>query len=86
MMVADPSECIDSNNILPAIHKNFKTIEEKPFGGNLLMSALKDIAHHFVQLDARKKEILDDLFKLEDEYIKDNPSDFVFGIYEKIRT
>lgn len=83
MIVADPSECVDSNNILPGIHKNFKTLEEKKYGGNILMSALKDISHHFVTLDDKKKAILDSLFKFEDDYLKENPSDFIFGVYEK---
>ncbi len=83
MIIADPSECIDSHHILPVIHKNFTTLEEKPFGGSLLMSALKDISHHFIELDERKEKVLNDLFHLEDEYLNANSSDFIFGIYEK---
>jgi len=83
MIIADPSECVDSSSILPAIHKNFKTIEEKPYGGNILMNVLKDISHHFVNPDTRRKEILKELFAFEDAYLKENQSDFVFGIYQK---
>lgn len=82
MYIADPSECIDSGSIMPSIHKHFNTIIERPYGGNLLMSALRDISHHFYQLDEEKEKILNSLFLLEDEYLQDNPSDFVFGIYE----
>lgn len=81
--MADPSECVDSSSILPSIHSRFKTVVEKPYGGNILMNALKDIAHHFVDLDAEKKEVLDRLFALEDEYLESHPSDFVFGVYKK---
>lgn len=84
MIIADPSECIDSAMILPAIHANFKTVVEKPYGGNILMNALKDISHHFADLDAPKTEVLESLFAFEDEYLKTNPSDFVFGVYEKL--
>lgn len=82
MIAADPSECVDSISILPAIHRYFNVIEEKPYGNNLLQSALKDIAHHFVNTDAEKKEILEKIFNLEDEFLKTHKSDFVFGIYQ----
>jgi len=84
MIIADPSECIDSENILPTIKKYFKTLEEKPYGGNILMNTLKDISHHFTTLNKEKKQILDDLFDFEDQYLLENHSDFIFGIYEKV--
>ncbi|QDO92507.1 class I SAM-dependent methyltransferase [Formosa sediminum] len=84
MILADPSECVDSVSILPAIHSNFHTIIEKPYGGNILMNVLKDISHHFINLDSDNNQILEKLFSLEDEYLKNNPSDFIFGIYQKI--
>jgi len=83
MIVADPSECVESENILPAIHRHFSVVEEKSYGGNLLMPVLKDIAHHFLQPEERKREILTRLFELEDVYLKKHTSDFVFGIYQK---
>lgn len=84
MYIADPSECADSENILPTIHENFKIIEEKPYGGNLLMSALKDISHHFIESDNHKTKILEELFNLEDKFLEKNKSDFIFGVYQKI--
>lgn len=83
MIIADPSECVDSSSIMPAIHKHFKTVIEKPYGGNLLMSVLRDISHHFYELNAEKEVILNELFELEDNYLQSNTSDFVFGIYKK---
>lgn len=85
MIIADPSECVDSASILPAIHSNFLTIIEKPYGGNILMNVLKDISHHFVNLDSNKNLILEKLFSLEDEYLTKNKSDFIFGIYQNYR-
>ena len=82
MILADPSECIDSSSILPTIHTHFKTIDERPYGGNILMHVLKDISHHFTELNSEKNQILDSLFKFENEYLKDKSSDFVFGIYQ----
>ncbi|MDG1760520.1 MAG: class I SAM-dependent methyltransferase [Flavobacteriaceae bacterium] len=84
MIISDPSECIDSESILPTIHSNFQTLLEKPFGGNILMSTLKDISHHFVELTPKKNQILEELFLFEDEYLSSNPSDFIFGIYKNI--
>lgn len=81
MILADPSECIDSAAIMPALHRHFKTVIEKPYGGNLLMNVLKDIAHHFIELDSNKQAVLDKLIQQEEAYLKNNPSDFVFGVY-----
>ena len=84
MIIADPSECIDSDNILPSINKYFEKVVEKPYGGNLLMHVLKDISHHFVDLNGEKKKILDELFRFEDAYLLTHPSDFIFGVYKKL--
>lgn len=82
MIVADPSECIDSKNILPALHHHFEVKTEKAYGGNIIANALKDIAHHFYELNPENKAILNDLFAFEDEYLKTHTSDFVFGVYQ----
>ena len=82
MILADPSECIDSESILPTIHTHFNTIDERPYGGNILMHVLKDISHHFITMDDEKKQIIDSLFEFEDEYLQNQPSDFLFGIYQ----
>lgn len=82
MVLADPSECIDSANIMPSIHQNYNTVYEAKYGGNILMLVLKDIAHHFIDLNQEKKEVLDCLFNFEDTYLKNHKSDFIFGVYE----
>lgn len=83
MIQADPSECIDSINILPSIYRHFKPIVEKPYGGNILMNVLKDISHHFVETNSEKEIVLNNLFEFEDNYLKSNTSDFIFGVYQK---
>jgi ubiquinone/menaquinone biosynthesis C-methylase UbiE len=83
MIISDPSECIESNNIVPSIKKYFSPMVEKGYGGNLLMPALKDISHHFVDLDEKKKLCLEKLFEYENQYLVNNESDFLFGIYQK---
>ena len=75
--------CIDSASIIPSLHKDFNPIVEKGFGGNILMNVLKDLSHHFVDTNEEKIEILNALFEFEDDYLKSNKSDFVFGIYQK---
>jgi len=82
MFIADPSECVESEKILPVIHDNFKIMYEAPYGGNILMNSLKDISHHFVEINKEKEIVLNRLFDFEDQYLKKNSSDFVFGIYE----
>ena len=47
------------------------------------MNVLKDISHHFVVINTEKEKILTSLFQFEDEYLKSNKSDFVFGVYQK---
>ena len=64
------------------IHQNFNTLIENPFGGSILSSVLKDIADHFFSVNAEKQEILETLFKIEDNYLKKNQSDFIFGMYK----
>jgi ubiquinone/menaquinone biosynthesis C-methylase UbiE len=83
MIVSDPSECVESEKILPTIYRYFKTGEEKAYGGNLIMPVLKDISQNFVHLDGAKTQSLETIFACEDRYLKHHPSDFIFGIYEK---
>ena len=83
MKIADPSECIDSAAILPSVYRYFNIDVERPYGGNILMPALKDIAHHFVAEDTRSMESLQRIMDYEDQYLLDHSSDFVFGIYTK---
>lgn len=84
MIMADPSEAVNSENILPKIKKYFKTLEEKPYGGNILHLTLKDISHNFIEANDESVRLLNNLFKIEDEFLaKGNKSDFVFGVYSK---
>ncbi len=83
MVLADPSECVDSLSILPALHRWFIPVIEKPYGANVLKYALKDIAHHFQDFNVEKKKILDTIFKIEDELLKKIDSDYIFGVYKK---
>lgn len=80
-LLSDPSESIESQQILPLLHQYFNVIEEKKLGGNILHLLLKDIAHHFVKPDQVAFEVLERLFDAEDRFILKRSSDFIFGIY-----
>ncbi|MBX3043219.1 MAG: class I SAM-dependent methyltransferase [Candidatus Kapabacteria bacterium] len=83
MFVSDPSEAVDSENILPALRKYFEPIYEKFYGGNLLMHILKDIAHNFYEQNEETKSLLTKLFMIEDELINiEKKSLMMFGIYK----
>lgn len=83
MILADPSECVDSESIIPALHRHFEVVEERPYGGNLLMLALKDIAHHFIDTHPESERVLERLFAAEDAYLENHESDFIYGVYRK---
>jgi hypothetical protein len=83
MLISDPSECVESERILPEIHRLFTTVEEKGYGGNILMPLLKDLSHHFMSCGPQEEATLRTLFALEDEYLQRHTSDYHFGIYTK---
>lgn len=83
MLMIDPSEAIDSESILPALHQKFKVIEEKKIGWDITHILLKDIAHNFLQDDVQTKTLLSYIFEKEDQYLASTErSDAIFGIYQ----
>jgi ubiquinone/menaquinone biosynthesis C-methylase UbiE len=84
MLIVDPSEAVDSESILPAIHKHFKTIEEKNMGWDITHLLFKDIAHNFLDEDEATLALIDSIFEHEDQYLSETGrSDAVFGVYRK---
>lgn len=84
MFLVDPSEAIDSESILPSLHKYFNIVEEKKVGTDILHILLKDISHNFLSKDAETQNLLSHLFEQEDEYLRETgKSDYVFGIYTR---
>lgn len=83
MLAVDPSEAIDSDKIVPSLHKHFKIIEEKQVGWNILHILLKDIAHNFLIKDEETQDLIQYLFNKEDEFLDNkSKSDAIFGIYK----
>lgn len=84
MFLDDPSEAIDSESIIPSIHKYFQIIEERKIGWDISHLLFKDIAHNFLNKDYETQSLLSYLFDKEDEYLSETGrSDSVFGIYQK---
>ena len=84
MILVDPSEAIDSESIIPSIHKHFKIIEEKKIGWDILHLLLKDISHNFLSKDNETQLLLSYLFEQEDKYLlMTGKSDALFGVYRK---
>ena len=82
MLLADPSEAAESDRIVPALRRHFRPLEEAALGGNILTLVLKDIAHHFMRDDdPETRALLNELFRLEDAFLAQHPSDLLFGVY-----
>lgn len=80
MILSDPSECVDSESILPVLRNAFNEVEFINLGGNILMPTLKHIAHHFVN---KNENTIIELIQKESEYLSNHTSDYVFAIYQK---
>lgn len=82
MLISDPSEAVDSSSILPVLRYNFDILEEKPFGGNIIVPLLKDIAYNFSD-SIESQKTLEYIFKKEDDFLINNDSNYYFGVYQK---
>lgn len=84
MLLVDPSEAPDSENLRQAVHNNFSVIEETWLGWNILHILLKGIAHNFLNTDVETTNLLNYLIKKEETFIKQiGKTDSVFGVYQK---
>jgi ubiquinone/menaquinone biosynthesis C-methylase UbiE len=61
----DPSECVDSASIIPAISKYFPAIELKLTGGVIYHGALSDLLHNFNESDPTDLALLDLLLQID---------------------
>lgn len=85
MWISDPSEAIESSKIVPLIHKHFKVIEQKGYGGSILHLVFSGIAHHFINPDDIAQKLLDIAFAVEDILLheKEIDHDFAFIVAKK---
>ncbi len=82
MWLNDPSEAIESEQIMPLVHDMFSIIKEEQLGSNIFVLYLKEIAHHFLQATPEASAMLNQVLAAEDSIIAQKQSYFVFGIYQ----
>ncbi len=83
MKLNDPSEAVDSESIIPVLHKYFDVVEEKYLGCNLIMPIMRGIAHNFINKDTETIELLQMILEADTNFIeKYDKSDFIFGVYQ----
>lgn len=67
----DPSECVNSNNIIPILKTNFDEVEVKYFDGSIIMHALGSKFYNNFDLNNQKhRKLLEMLFGIEDSLIE----------------
>lgn len=78
MRLYDPSETIESDEIIPAFYDTFDVIDRVNEYGSLLFFALKDIIHNFDENDRKSIDILDSISAAEMNLINGSlvPTDF----------
>lgn len=83
MILADPSEAVESSRIRPLLHRHFEALEEKPLGGTLVQLVFHGITRHFMQPVPEAAEALERVCRLEDEGLRSGElsSDYWFGVY-----
>lgn len=83
MILSDPSEAIESEQIMPVLNQYYNIIEEKKYGNDILMLLFKDIAHNFINKNKIVENLLDKIFAIEDSYLLNSKSNFVLSIFKK---
>lgn len=67
----DPSECVNSENIIPILNETFNDVIVKYFHGSILCYALgREFYNHYDFENVNHKILLELLFKMEDVFIE----------------
>ena len=85
MILIDPSEVIESSNILPLLKEIFDVQEIKECGGTILLILFYEIAHNFLSGNKETKHYLDVCFNVEDALLENGEiqSDFIVAVCKK---
>lgn len=85
MILDDPSEAVESSNILPYLHEIFEIVEIREYGGTLLQLLFSEIAHNFISSEPEIKRWLKICFEIEDLLLaeKELSSDFIVAVCKK---
>lgn len=87
MWLSDPSEAIESAQIIPLLEKHFEPVEIKGYGGAVLHLLFSGIAHHFIDPDYRAQRFLEFCFTVEDLLLDHHEieHDFALLVYRNRR-
>jgi ubiquinone/menaquinone biosynthesis C-methylase UbiE len=82
--IADPSEAIRSDRILPEVQRQFRVIERIDYGGTILNLLLGHIVHNFDAANEKDVALIRVLAKFEEALIRHGvlPSDFTVILAE----
>ena len=82
MLLADPSEAVDSESILPFVRNNFEILAMKNMGGTITHALFHDIAHNFASSDAESLSLVTMVLEEEQRMIEEGTlqSDFAFVV------
>jgi ubiquinone/menaquinone biosynthesis C-methylase UbiE len=84
MLLVDPSEAPDSENLVKALNVNFDVLEENQLGWNISHLLLKGISHNFLGSDIESKNLIKSILDQENRFVKaTKENDAVFGVYIK---
>ncbi|MFC1675669.1 class I SAM-dependent methyltransferase [Planctomycetota bacterium] len=85
MTLKDPSEAVESSNIMPLLKQIFDIVEVRPYNGAILNLVLGGIAHNFVCDDAEAKKYLRLCQDIDDLLTETGQveSDFVVAVCKK---
>lgn len=80
MHLSDPSEAVESSDLLPALRRWFAILEELPYGGTVLHIALSGIAQNFLDDDPVTAQLIQQCFNAEDQALPKLGHDFIFAV------
>jgi SAM-dependent methyltransferase len=68
--VADPSEAIRSDRIVPEVERQFRIVERIDYGGTILHLLLENVVHNFDPADEKDRALIALLGRIEDILIR----------------
>jgi ubiquinone/menaquinone biosynthesis C-methylase UbiE len=85
MILGDPSEAIESSNILKSLDEEFDLVELKEYGGTIILLLFYQIAQNFISDNELTKRWIKLCFEIEDLLLAENEikSDYIFAVYKK---
>ena len=79
MRLDDPSEAVESSDLMPALHRHFTVMEEHPCG-SILHLALHGIAHNFLSEDPGTTQVMQQCLAAEEQALSRLGHDFTYAV------